>query len=801
MLYIGEFSDINDNIYEVRINTGTSTVEVPITLSGNPVIITTSSDGLFSPIKSRSCSIEIVSPTYYWDLYTPTSRGTTVRVNKKTEPTQTLFFGYLTPCEYTQSYTYLDAITLEAVDALSTSRDFKWENDGTYKTFFDIIISILKDCGYTGKLYVPQTYTAINGSEEESDVIKKLFISSANFVDDDEAHTPWTQYEVVEEILKFLGWSMTPFGNDVFIIDYKSTSSGSVDYIKYDIQNSAISYPDTGRESIFNVSDYEAAGTPSLSFDDIYNKIEISDNLYKIDSISPDIFDDANHISVTEERGLGASGTIWTKTQTKKFLWWTTSQTNDITGYDYQTFCRLKPESGWKHMFYDMRDQSLREYDDGKEYYQPNLGQNYNGSDVNSINKYINTQGCLLQHYAHVKEEGKNNLPTSLSWNNILTFFIMNDKIKGNGVFTYEDVLDFEVPVLEYEISENINWKPSSGKSWITISGDLYYQYNSASYKDGKTDGTLNIINDSKRFYVTTPVDESVNISTGKYLGLSRSYSSEYYGLGFSMWKMKLQIGQKYWNGESWVNYPTTFYVKYNNGPSDREDETLPSFGWMSPVNTSDYKDKVGVDGCCIPIDSGINSDPSFGNLKLTLYLPSLIPNELVWLFQTLYSNSSYGISWKNLPPVIYCKNFELGYVYTDTGSWYKNTITSINDSDKVYIGNINDSYVKDFDGIELKINTTSKDKPISRSYVSLSNGYLQTLAHDDGEDKVQEYNLVDLYLDHFSEKKIIYECNLHSLFDPDTKFEYSHLGGVFVIDSQSYNVRDNINSIKLIQF
>lgn len=812
MLYLGSFSDLNGKRYDVEIRTGNTTDRESIVMGGSPCIITSASEGLFTPIKSRSCSLEIVVTDYIMDLYDPTSRGTKVKVLEH-DNNHVIFHGFMTPCEYNQDYSNLDTITLEAIDGISTSKDFKWNNDGTYKTFFDILLPIIRNCNYQGYLFIPEVYKKINGEFIDDSVIKKLYASSANFIDDNDAHDPWTEYEVVEEILKFLGWSLCPYGDDVWIVDYRSVSTDGSWYKKYDIQSGDF-IDNQYISSVIDISSIEAPGTPNISIDDIYNKIEISDNLYKIDEISPDIGEEKNHISVTREQNLGVDGGQWTKTTTKKFLWWVTSRNTEITGYDYQTVCRLKSESGWRHRYFRMNDLSEIikpndvTYNDWDGYYDPNLNNQYN---VGKINKYCNTHGCLFQHYAHLKEEGKNRLPSSLDWTSILTFFVTNDKTPN---FSVLNIQKFEKPVLEYYIDETINWKPATGKSWITIKGDLYYQYNGAKYGD-KGKNTLNIVNDEARYYTTLPVDKSTDADEQRYLGLYRkdTFGGEhnpYYGLGFRIWKMRLQIGNMCWDGDNWVDityyssedtYPT-FYISYNNSPADKGDEFISAFKWMSPVNSNDFKDKVGVDGYCIPIDSSKENDPSFGKLKLTVFTPSICPDELVELFRQSYTNAFSNVSWKDTPPVIFAKDFELGYVYTNTDVWYNNNEDS-DDEDKVYIGLIDDNYVQDFDGLEFKLNTALAERPISRSYVSLSNGYLQTMAHCDNyySNKEQEYNIVDMYLDHYSDRKIIYQCNVHGLYPPSQKFEYSHINGDFVIDTQSYDVRNDNNTIKIIVF
>lgn len=825
MLYTGKFSSINDRIYQVDIVTGNSTApwdgeNGEITLSGNPVVITSDSDGLFSPIKSRSCTIEMVSPEYHMDLYQPSSRGAKVTVYDITitnNPTK-IFVGWLTPCSYSQDFTYLDSIQLEAVDAISSAKDFRIETTGTFKSFFEILSGIIKRAGYRGRIYFPQNYKiSADSSADKFRILEKLYISDSNFIDNDEEHTHWTEYEVLEEILKYMCWSLCPFGDDIYLMDYSKHYNDPWCWYEYNsvtgnFEYSTFQFPDNDID--INLTNL-APGTSQISIDDIYNKIEISDNIYEIEDISPDILDEDNHISVTKEITSGPSKTQWTKTTTKGALWWKKKNTT-VTGYDFQTFCRLKPESGWKHYFYRMEDLECltNESSDGTEYYYP-------GTDVspytnNIINRKINTHGCLVQHYAHLKEQGANNIPATIDWTSCLTFFVTNPAIgNGTGTFDLINKENLELPVLEYTMGESINWKPTSGTSWLTIKGDLYYQWDGTKYGEKDKD-TLHIINDKdgSQMYFTAPVDKSVSIDENKYVNVYKNKNSEGYGLGFSCWKMKLQIGNKWWNGDGWVNYPTTFYIKYNNNPDGDNDEYVSGYHWMNAVNNVDYKDKVGVDGYCIPIDSTDSSAPTTGVLKLTIYTPTLIPEEIMSTFRSAYNNSNINmqISWKNLPPVIYVKDFELGFVYTDTSAWWDLSESETNKNDKVYVGYIDDSYVQDFSNLEFKINTSTPDKPISKSYVCTNNGFLSKLEHNyihgPSTAKIQEYNVIDNYLDHYSDRKVIYEANLHGLYKPSARFtksgvdsEEAALPGYYFIDQYEYNLRDDNNRIKFIQY
>jgi len=161
-------------------------------------------------------------------------------------------------------------------------------------------------------------------------------------------------------------------------------------------------------------------------------------------------------------------------------------------------------------------------------------------------------------------------------------------------------------------------------------------------------------------------------------------------------------------------------------------------------------------------------------------------------------------VNWYDITPVIYCKNFEIGYVYTDTNQWYsQKKANETNTEDIVYTNVINEAYTNDFDGLELKINTQQQDKPISRSYITSSNNYLSNIKHRKGTTyKEQEKNLIDLYHAHYSSPKRIYDCNIHGGYQmPYAKATTTSLSGRYIIDKQTYDIKQDNNTIRLIEF
>lgn len=828
-VYVGEFSDINDNIYNVTIDAHliSDSTEVEVEFGGSPCIIESVSDGIFSPIKSRSCTIELLTKNWLFDLYSPTAKGVSVRVKKGLN---TVFFGYLTPNAYDQSYTYLDSLSLEAVDAVSVLKEFKYQTISsipTYQKVKDIVINLLNNAGYDGLLYVPTSLTGIN-SISNSDSFEDLYISEGNFFDDDDDHTAWEQYTVLEEIMKFFGWSLCPFGSNVYILDYRMIGNNqSTTFYTYEISTGIKSSNSTQSSTLNITKSTYAAGSPSLSIEPVYNKIEISDNLYEVEEIAPDIFEENNHISINDEKNLGVNESKWVKTTIYR-NWLKPDQVNtEVTGTDFQTICRIKPSTNWVHHFYRMSSLGSTPVEvinnNGQNYYDGNIGSEY----INSpINQYINTHGCLMQHYAYMKKDA-NLIPTSLDWQDLLTFFVVNDKVNSNGRVNQTVFNNLELPVLEYTVPEEVMFKPSSGTSWITISGDLFYQCNDAKWGENQ-ENTLNIVNTDSKYYTTAPVDRSSGIEEMKLSLTEREYTnsettypfwpgqifSDYkhylgeFGSGYKMWKMKVQIGDKYWNGSAWTSTDSTFYLSYNNDPAGDETEYLPLFGWCHLVPNTTYQDKVGEEAYCIPISSSDSNAPTKGELKVTIYTPSFLPKELLDFCSAIIDNggdvSEYiDVNWYDITPVIFCKGFDINYVYTDSNYWYsQNKSNEAEKRDIIYKNIINDEYVNEFSSLELKINTQQKDKPISRSYITNSDGYVYTLKHTLGDSyKEEEKNLIDMYYQHYSDPKRKYTCNISDLQEPYKKVSINTIGGLYIIDTQSYDLKYCNNKITLIEY
>lgn len=327
MKYFSTFKTITDETIEVKIITNNSeSQETELTLAGeSPVIISqTSSDGLFSPIKSRSCTITIISTETFFDMYSGSSHGTKVIVKNVTRD-ETLFFGYLTPCEYNQPFVYLNEIELEAVDAVSTLQDYKYQYQNRTSSSVITIASILRYCltttaGYTGGIYVQnQGLVSKIAREKGFAPTEAELIAEEAFFDDED---PMTCYEVLEEICNFYNLSLVPYGNDVYLIDYEIIANydtlGSDNWLKFkNITNGSYSYL-SSRLIPTNLTIYDYCGDDqNVELDEVFNKVIIKAETRKIEKedILQDPLDDISSSDYfnTIQSGMNRSdGQTWT---------------------------------------------------------------------------------------------------------------------------------------------------------------------------------------------------------------------------------------------------------------------------------------------------------------------------------------------------------------------------------------------------------------------------------------------------------------------------------------------------------
>lgn len=835
--WYANFADIRGSKYRVDIYptqiVGNGDVE--INLDDDPVIISTESSGLFSPIKSQTCTVNIRTDGGLFDLYTLDPQSVIVCIWNRDSGT-ILFRGYATPCQYGQDWTTIDTLSLECVEMISSLKSIPYTPIGYEKSYVEVdrLISALiariehpdQDTLYHQlRWYWPKwNFTRANNFTFQSttDFLHAIKLNEANFFDDDDEKTPWSCYEVLEEICKFFNVSLVPWQGAYYFIDYHSIVNttglnANANFWEYNLDMDVYG---VSKAKSMTLSSYDySSGTSEISMDDVYNKISVNANRYDIDDVAPDVYDEDNHESLTLKYSFGGNGITYTESHEN--FWGDTIVDSSVT--TYKTYCILKPETGWSHIYWDPRNMT-QFY--GEDPYSTNV---FTYSVYHNLpeNRYINTICAVMLHYAQL--DNKNGAkPTKLDWNDVIMFNCLTDTIKPSstniqGLYKVQDIYDrvFEKPVLVYTSPDSLNYSPKDGTSWIVINNKLWYQQNKPDYHDTYPSSSGNV--EVKVTNYTNPQKQlmfPIEGCTTAQPYMARQYyytnqsSSQQFSLpatlydGWELLQMKLQIGDKYWNGTEWTTTESTFYLKYSGEAKDvssSNNRTFTYLSWMSIQNNTTYQQKVGTDGYAIPITA---NDCVCGKLVLTIYTPRMNPHGK-WEYDYVADEE---MLWFDRGPVVFMKDFSVDYVYTDESPWWLNQ-----QNDKKDIKYTNDAtkdrykYEKNE---ECKINSWQPAHPIAKSFPIINFQYnqdtvcefLETIADSSwyDYDQAQEYNIISRQLRHYSSPNKIFTCHRKSMLEPWKRVLLNdglELDGVYVVDKQEYSVRNRNSQVTLVEY
>jgi hypothetical protein len=209
------------------------------------------------------------------------------------------------------------------------------------------------------------------------------------------------------------------------------------------------------------------------------------------------------------------------------------------------------------------------------------------------------------------------------------------------------------------------------------------------------------IFNSTKMGNETYPIpSEAIDPSEGRY-----HFESD------SMYMLaKLQWGNQYWNGNSWVTTDCTFQIPFSTEEQDpRVDATLLKD--CSIKNTVTWKTGSDKKGYCIKCPS--------------TYLMSGLPILTIYKPMDFFVKEAVLGYIKYPTSVMFLKNFNIEAFIGDP------TFSDDNDSDTEYTNVINEDFVEELEDIEFKICTWDNKKPnySSVAYTNAGNYiYLDTI-------------------------------------------------------------------------
>lgn len=313
-VYTAEFTSIKNVNYKIEINTEKGSGTHTLMLSGEPFSTKMDSEGknIYSPLKTTSATIGIMTKNLESNIYSGKAKGTSVKFTN-TDTNKVEFIGYVTPCKYDQNWDeQLEEVEIECIDGIAVLKSIPYPVTGSVETFANIIFNCLKQSGCFKRLYVTDNVQlTVNGTDN---IIEKLRVSQNDFFEEkQEGQTnddvAMSCYDVLIEVMQFLGYTMFAEGDEVFIIDYDAIKSGNNKYFSYNLTNTTLGTYTTVTKAYSHQITGESIGETgtTVSLDKVYNKVTVKDDFYTYDSLFPNFGDAKYETNITSALDWNAS--------------------------------------------------------------------------------------------------------------------------------------------------------------------------------------------------------------------------------------------------------------------------------------------------------------------------------------------------------------------------------------------------------------------------------------------------------------------------------------------------------------
>lgn len=355
--FIGYFKSLDGISYSVKLISDASSSDFKeITMAGDsPFTVTYSaSDNLFEPVRRSTATIRIVCPSYLEHILSPYAQGVTVELESEG---QVKWTGFLTPKIYDQSWVSdLEEIELEASDCISSLQylDYEAMNDRGFVTFRQILDSILSNSKNIRGYYWPQSKIDKEGNYLTPD---KIGVFEQNFFSND-TDEPWKLYDVLYEICQYLGVSCVQTGANYYLLDYNDYRTQAITnsrYVYYNLAGDAYtSLWYMGDNSVEITADQFRGNDGTISFQPIYNKVIVKDNMYNVEEIFPGIFDDRHLTNINGD--FFAAVEVEPLSEYASYpngsAWFDQKYTDEeVADTDYRYFMRIYDHKYWETVY------------------------------------------------------------------------------------------------------------------------------------------------------------------------------------------------------------------------------------------------------------------------------------------------------------------------------------------------------------------------------------------------------------------------------------------------------------------
>lgn len=801
MKYQSEFTALNGTSYKVEIDTPKGSGTKTFTLGGSPFVTSMDSDGktIYAPIKSTGATIEMVTDGLPFDLYS--GQTTQIKVTlANTTANKVEWVGFVTPCAYDMGFDEeRETIEIECVDGLSALKDMPYRSTNKdVDTFLGVIFKCLKRVGCFKNLYVTDNIQmTANGTEN---VLSKLRISEANFFDSKDSESQpddsvaWNCYDVLFELMQYMGYTITAVGEDVYILDYDALVKGRTKFFKYSLTGSSIGSPSNvtlSHTHHITGTSYAENGT-KVSLDEVYNQVTVVDEFSEIESLVDGLNDTKNLTNITASYD----------TELKNWFH------NNSRFLESEVFT-IKNKAGEDESFFV----TLTKADDGKIFFV--------------IGKFYSNPMLTTYHYAH----NGNTIQASNLYEPMMYSKIWNGKgAQDVGFFTAQiDGKKYN----EWRANITSNWDGQTKEKKLEQFGKLANIANIGNKKLVNyilclNQDTNHIEHDKVKNYPYFKIKKDIPAifgGDGGYLVIKGSLIRHYqYNAPFPMngtcyrhkdtsktsiyanegyiWA-RLQWGNKYWkceggyndNGE-WVTTPSYFKIFYGDPTKE--------------TRVDDWQDKdvkfynncgalwgVDEDGYYIPVPDDGNLT---GQVELTIYANKDTKGKWARNNKRDKKNSYNG----HKPKVILYKNLNITVGYSDD---------AMNDdaasADTYYCAdNSTADNVRAMDEIKFKVCTYDNKTP---SYSTVD--YLDTSGKSQYLDETynlatgkhlrQEHHFVYKLINQYQDPRVVFEANLKNSLNirPWSVLTDKTLNGKsFIPQTIEINYKENTATVSMIE-
>lgn len=751
LIYYAETRDLNEVPLRVEIYRDTD-LEVQaqeLELAGeSPIIVSYDGGGdIFKPLIQSSATIAITTEHPLLDLYTGKLNEITVKILRNGD---LFWYGFLTPNIYSQDYEAAsDRFELEFIDTIAQMDNVRFENTGFFKTFDMYIASAITE---VDKMAVIRAY--IMQGDLPIDM-RTMGVMMRNFIDetDDDQDGAMTQKEVLESIMMWIGKTMFQWGDTLYLLDMTNLDSAMCERHDFILGIDAIWLP----TSVQGLLDQGINGAAcSISLGDVYNKATIIANTNQISNVLPSVLDDSSLESIMPDGVNYITKEFHSRRQLEEGETEADRTFMLINAY----FCN----SDWAMPYGWHPGESIRD----PLIWWDNMSQS-SGKIISQSNIEDVRGTYVVQRYAdYCVADGE---PATLNWKKELTLGDINFRVLPPSYRGDEPFNDFAY----IRLANRPNFVGLGGYFIFSMSYFMSNQY----------------IHGNTAPFAWTP----------ETYGQALPYQSTDTDCDFrdDIFQLELQIGDKYFNGESWTTTPSQFTVKHKNQRGDRV------FGSEKSIdNTVSYTWNLAKarDGYAIPLPA---NEVLSGELSLKLWPDTRVggtaqvshhgvlpwSEDAGWYYDGLIQNVS---------PILTVNVTQMEMVYTTTDTVEDVFNLEEYDPDITYTNIIDEANVTKMDDITFTTNTYSPHA-VSYSYVIQDQGNDSYTFVREISGKIQEERILEKLVDHYKTPKLVYKNNLNADgITPWTRIRVPSLGKNMVANSIEFDLAADRAGMTLIE-